>query len=311
MPELAVGMAWATPGLFFFAINKVLLGATNGLRRMRAFAVLNAARYLLILAGLLVAVALGFGAERLGFVFSFAECLLFLLLAVEVGRQLGPFPGDGLLPWAREHLRYGLKSLVSGVLLELNARVDVYMLGLFLAKGPVGVYAAAATLAEGVFQLLVAIQNNYNPLIARAIARGAAEPGPASEEFRALVRRGRRTTYVGMLAACGVAVAGYPLYLWALGRPEFGASWLPFCVLMAGMWLASGYMPFAQTLLMANRPGWHTLMMLAVVGLNALFNWLLIPHLGLQGAALATGLSLVASVFLLIATVRWRVGLRL
>lgn len=310
IPEVAVGMAWATPGLFLFALNKVLLGATNGLRRMRAYAVLTALRYVLVLVGLLVALSLGWGAERLGFVFSFAEALLFCVLAVEVGRQLGPLRADGVLRWAREHLRYGVKSLVSGVLLELNARVDVYMLGMFLAKGPVGVYAYAATLAEGVFQLLVALQNNYNPLIARAVAGGAARPGPAQHAFHELVRRGRRRTYLWMLAACGAGVVGYPVYLMLVG-PGFEASWLPFGILMAGMWLASGYMPFAQTLLMANRPGWHTLLMVGIVGANAIFNWFLIPRFGLEGAALATALSLVVSVFLLVGMVRWRVGLKL
>ena len=41
------------PGLFCFAINKVLLGVVNGLRRMRAFAIYTSLRYVLIAIGLL------------------------------------------------------------------------------------------------------------------------------------------------------------------------------------------------------------------------------------------------------------------
>ena len=52
---VAEGMLWAAPGLFCFAVNKVLFGVVNGLRRMRAFAVYTSLRYLLIAAGLVVA----------------------------------------------------------------------------------------------------------------------------------------------------------------------------------------------------------------------------------------------------------------
>ena len=39
-------MLWAAPGLFCFAINKVLFGVVNGLRRMRAFAIYTSLRYI-------------------------------------------------------------------------------------------------------------------------------------------------------------------------------------------------------------------------------------------------------------------------
>jgi O-antigen/teichoic acid export membrane protein len=310
-PDVAVGMAWAAPGLFCFALNKVLLAATNGLRRMRAFAVLNGLRYLLLLVGLFVAMALGFDGARLGFVFSFAEGLLLLCLAFEVGGVLAGLRRGGISGWAGVHLVYGAKSVVSGMLLELNSRVDVLMIGRFLGDGPVGIYAFASTLAEGFFQLLVVLQHNYNPLIARSLTQGAHEPGPAQEEFHAMVQRGKRTTYLWMTLAAALSVAGYPLYVMLVGRPEFWASWLPFGVLVAGMWVVSGYMPFAQTLLMANRPGWHTAVMVGSVASNVLFNWLLIPRMGITGAALGTGLALVVSACLLVAFVRARVGLRL
>ena len=306
-PGVAIGMAWAAPGLFFFALNKVLLATVNGLRRMRVFAVLNALRYVLIFSGLLLAIALDFHPDRLGFVFSFAEILLFVALAVEVGLQLPGLRPGGVAEWSGTHLTYGVKSVLSGMLLEFNARVDVYMVGFFLDDAQVGVYSYAAILAEGVFQLLVVLQNNYNPLIAKAVISPAGR-----EEFQAMARRGRLTTYGLMMGACGVAVAAYPLYLMLVGdSPGFELSWLPFGVLMAGMWLASGYMPFAQTLLMANRPGWHTMMMIGIVGTNVYCNALLIPVLGIVGAALGTAVSLVVSAVLLAGMVRRHVGLAL
>ena len=305
-PGVAVGIAWATPGLFFFALNKVMLALTNGVRRMRAFAVYNALRFVLILVALVIAISLGWPGERLGFVFTFAEGLLFLVLVVEVGLQLVRTRTGTLLRWSRDHLRYGVKSALSGMLLELNAKVDVLMVGYFLDDARVGIYSFAAILAEGIFQVLVVLQNNYNPLLARLIAERRMD------ELGEMTRKGKRAAWLLMTAACGVAVLGYPLYVMLVGeREEFWESWLPFSVIMAGMWIASGYMPFAQTLLMANRPGWHTGMMIGIVGSNALFNYLLIPRLDILGAAAGTGLTLLVSALLLVAMVRWRTGVRL
>nr|MBA3451946.1 oligosaccharide flippase family protein [Deltaproteobacteria bacterium] len=52
---VARGMLWVAPGLFCFAINKVLLGVVNGLRRMRAFAIYTSLRYVLIAVALTIA----------------------------------------------------------------------------------------------------------------------------------------------------------------------------------------------------------------------------------------------------------------
>ncbi|MBI5364277.1 MAG: polysaccharide biosynthesis C-terminal domain-containing protein [Planctomycetes bacterium] len=316
-PATAVGIAAITPGLFFFALNKVGMAVANGRQRMRAFAVYSALRYALILlalVGFLVLDPERARGNQIAFVFSFSEAVLFLVLLVEVVpvvRSSGREPWRG---WAREHLRYGVKSAASGVLLELNARVDVLMIGHFMADRFVGIYTIAAMVAEGVYQLLVVLQNVYNPILAREL--GAKR----FDALLATVKRGRRRTYAALAAVGVVAVLLYPHVVeFAFGggtgateqATAFAASWVPFCWLMLGIVLASGYIPFAQTLLMANRPGWHTLYMVLTVLINVIGNWILIPIWGLPGAALSTANSMFLSVFLLKALVRARTGLRL
>lgn len=304
-PEVAEGVAAAAPGLFFFGANKILLGVVNGLRRMRAFALYQSLRYALMPVGALVADALGMPAERASFLFTFAEGILFAILAVELLAQVA-LPGRGWIGHVRAHVAYGLRSLASGVLLEVNSRVDVWMLGRSTTNLAVGVYGTALQVAEGVFQILIALQNNYNPLLARhlALRRHA--------ELERMVRHGGRRTFLLMGAVSVAAVAAFPLVLQLLFRSdEFSASWSPFVLLMAGIWLSSMRMPFFQLLLMAGRPGWHSLFMLAVVGVNVVANALLIPPLGIEGAALATALSFVSSVVLLRGLSRRLIGVRL
>jgi O-antigen/teichoic acid export membrane protein len=305
-PDVALGIAAATPGLFFFALNKLLLGVVNGVQRMRAYAVYQAARYLLILAGLGIAFLRSVPGPRLAFVFSFAEILLFLALVVEVAFLVSWPRTRDWVAWSWRHLAYGMKSAVSGMLLELNSRIDVLMIGYFLSDALVGIYSFASMLAEGLFQLLVVLQTNYNPLLARGLAERALE------RLAQTVRRGRNWTYAGMAGVGVVAVAVYPIAVRLLaGEGEFAESRIPFALLMGGIVAISGYYPFHQTLLMADLPAWHTLLMSGTVGCNVLFNALLIPRLGIAGAALATGLALAASVVLLKLLVRRLVGLRL
>lgn len=304
-PDVADAMEVAAPGLFLFALNKVGMAVVNAAERMRAFALYTSLRYVGMVAGLGVVIALELPSSRIALLFSFAEGLLFVPLAIEVVRQLRAPLTSAWRAWSSTHLRYGVKSVGSGMLLELNSRVDVLILGRYLADGPVGVYSFAAQVAEGVFQVLVVLQNNYNPTLARYIGERRLR------ELEPIVAKGKRVTYVLFSVIALVAFAGFPVLLAALGKPEFRDGWAPLGWLLLGMLLASGYMPFAQTLLMANHPAWHTVMMCSVVAFNVVGNALLIPHLGLSGSAIATGSCLVFSAFALRMSVRRLVGLRL
>jgi O-antigen/teichoic acid export membrane protein len=309
-PGVADGIAASAPGLFFFALNKVLMSVVNGVQRMRAFALFTSLRYLLIVAALLVAIRVEMRGESLAYVFSVAEIALFFALALDVGRLVDWRARVEWRRWVPVHVAYGLKSALSGVMLELNAKVDVWMIGIYMSDTMVGVYSFAAMVAEGVNQLIVVLQNNYNPRIARAIAERDWDG------LHAMVRKGRRWTYLLMAAMCGLAVLVYPFAMGLFtNKPDALAAHMPFAILMAGVVVASGWLPFGQTLLMAGRPGWHTLLMALTVLTNVVGNWFLIPEarfgLGLNGAAIATAVALAISVVYLRAIVRRQVGVSL
>lgn len=304
-PGVAEGVRAAALGLFCFGINKVLLGMVNGLRRMRAFASYQSLRYVLMPAGVAVVAHLGWPAERASFLFTFSEAILLAVLLVELATQVA-LPRLDWLAHVRGHVRYGARSLAAGVLLEVNSRVDVWMLGRWLQDGAVGLYGTALQFAEGLFQLVIALQNNYNPVMARLWAERRVE------ELRALVRRDGRRALGFMLLVSALAVALYPVALGILfPDQDFGASWLPFGILMAGIALSSARLPFFQFLLMSGHPAWHSLFMVLVVGVNVVANALLIPDLGIDGAALGTALSFLSSVVLLRICSRLAVGVSL
>jgi O-antigen/teichoic acid export membrane protein len=306
--DVATGMLWAAPGLFCFAINKVLFGVVNGLRRMRAFAVYTTARYVLIAVGIYAAHARGVSAAHLAATWSFVEGTLVLVLAVELATTVSLARARGWRRWMRVHLAYGTRSLPASIAYEINTKLDVWMLGAAgVAKATVGIYSLAAAINEGATQLSVVVQNNVNPLLASELALGRVDrsgsAGPRStaaggaevnDRTRELVRNTRRWFVPAFVAACAIGALVFPALIPRLvGDPAFAAGARPFALMMAGLALASPYLPFGQLLLMANRPGWHTALMLLVVGANFVVNLVAIPSLGTLGAALATASAVV------------------
>jgi O-antigen/teichoic acid export membrane protein len=303
---VAVGMLWAAPGLICFALNKVLLGIVNGLRRMRAFAIYTSLRYTLIAIGLFLARAAGVDPYWLAGIWTFAEGVLLLVLVCELVATVALRRSAGWVAAARAHILYGSRGVLATLAYEINSKLDVWMLGIAMSDKAVGIYSLASALWEGVMQLGVVLQANLNPLLARELAAGN------KTEVEAIAKRTRRWFVPVFVGGSAIAAAVYPFAVpWLIGNHEFVAGALPFAILLGGAVLASAYLPFQTILLMASMPGTQTVFVTIVLVTNGVLNVLLVPVLGLAGAALASGTALASSAVLLRYIIRARIGARL
>ena len=304
--DVAVGWIYVLPGLWCFALNKVLLGILNGKRFMRAFAVAQAMRYILFIVFLVCCVLLGVPGPALPLIISAGEMLLLIFLLVYVMKFHRPIWFGQWSGWARRHIDFGTRGFLSGTMTEINSRVDVLMLGHFATDKDVGIYSMASLIVEGLAQLAVVVKHNVNPILTQMIAQGRIE------NLREIVRRGVRIFYAVMAVIGILAIVLYPLAIRLLMRDSsFMDSWAPFAILMGGLILCSGYLPFNMILVQAGYPGTHTVLMSAVVLTNIVLNALLIPWLGISGAALATAVSFVLSAVYLKGLVRRKIGVRI
>lgn len=292
--EVERGLRWVAPGVLLFALSKVTLSALNGLGRMRWYAVLFGGRFVAMTIAFVAFAALDVDAGALPAILTIAEAAIFLVSLIAVADQLGWVRADTLRRWVREHLRFGVKGFMSGMLSELNTRVDVLILGYFTTDAVVGAYSFAAILAEGLYQLLVVLRTNFAPVVIRLLATGERD------ELRTLVRRTRDRTYLGALGAGALAIAGYALLVPMVATdPALAESWTYFAVLIVGMVASAGYAPFLPLLLYGGLPGWHTHLMLSIVVINAGANVALIAAMGALGSAVGTAIAYAASVILL------------
>jgi O-antigen/teichoic acid export membrane protein len=299
------GILCAAPGLFSFGINKTLLGVVNGLRRMRAFAIYTSLRYALIGTGLVLALVLEWPADRLPLIWTITECTLMLVLIVELFATVAVRRATGWQAWTRLHLGYGARSVLATLGMEVNQKLDIWVVGVVLPEAQVGIYSLAAVVYEGALQISVVVQNNVNPLIARHVAAGQLI------EVEGIVSRARRWFVPAMIGACAIGALLYPYIIPWLTKPEFRDGAVPFAFLMAGIAVTSPYLPFNQTLLMAARPGWHSVYIILTISVAAVALTILTTTYGIAGAGAGTAIGLAASALLLRFLVRSRVGIRI
>lgn len=307
-PAVGEGLLLAVPGLLLFSLNKVLMNTLNGVSHMRAYALLAALRVVMIVAAIAAVIALRWPAVWLAASLSVAEAALFLCLATYVPLRICPILCfNQPLAWVGRHFSYGARGLLAGIFTELNTRVDILLLGLFLADdGPVGVYSFAAILAEGFSQLPLVIRRNVDPMLGQRFAEGR------SADIARDLARVKRLSLLMMLALGGGAIALYlPAVRLLVPDRGFEGSWPPFVILMAGIIANAYYKPFQGIVLQGGRPGVFTGMVAIVVVANALLNAALIPLLGINGSAAGTAIAYIVEAGLIVYYARRLFGVNL
>ena len=294
--EIIIGLKLILPAIFFFSINKVLIyGVINGLREMKRFAIFQSSRYLLILLCLIIFSIFKPDESFLPLVFTFSEFILFLIIVIDLSKNLKFWKIEkNFFYWIKKHLIFGAKSIFNGLLIEINSRIDILMVGIYLSDNEVGIYSIAALFAEGFLQIFIVIQNNVNPIISRYFS------SKRINNLSLYLSKLKKLTYKISILLCMISIFLYkPILDLIIPNYLVSSSFVPFMILTLGITMASGFIPFGNILSMAGLPELNTIYMVSFVSFNIILNFILIPIYGINGAALATSSSYIfAAVFL-------------
>ena len=156
------------------------------------------------------------------------------------------------------------------------------------------------------YQLLAVLKKNINPVLARHAFEGKLD------EARSLVKKVRRGVYPAFIVVSVTIWLVFPLALDLLDiDPKFLESAPALGVLLFGMSVVCGLLPFDAVLLQSGMPGRQTTLIAVILTSNALLNVILIPFYGILGAAIATSTSyVVGGLYLAYAANRY-LGIRL
>lgn len=271
-----------------------LLAAINGLRRMRLYSAIVVFMNVSSLAVVFFALALGGGLVGAVTATVASSAVHFVVLA---------FIARGHLPWrriprfwnqARTLLAFGIKMSATNWTSTVLYQVDVILLAYFTRSSVLVAYYSIATLLG---RILWIVPGSLSVVAYPAIS-GYAKEG-AQSRIAGLVSRGLRFSagFVGM----GVLVIVYfgPEILRTLFGSAALPAYAPLAILLIGMAPLGGTKSLASGISSVGRPDIGLKIALAGLSISVTLNVLLIPVLGLPGAALATAIAYATTSILL------------
>jgi O-antigen/teichoic acid export membrane protein len=194
-------------------------------------------------------------------------------------------------------------SLIAGMGV-INRQTDIVILGLFTTSADVGIYRTATQGAELVVFLLSAVTNVIAPYVSRLYTGG---------EMERLQRLATTSARVILLLAFPVAGAfiffGEEILSMVFGK-EYAPGQTPLAILCVGQLFSAAAGSVGMLLNMAGYERDTARGFAVATAFNVILNIILIPPLGMTGAAIATAASLVIWNSLLCRQVWVRMGIQ-
>jgi len=281
-------------GLLFFSFNKVLISFHNGLRNMKAFAIFQLLRYVFLMAGILLVVYLNLGiiylASSLAIseVFLFIICFLYSLKFLSFNLNFSHFNS-----WNKINFKFGKKALAGNFLLDINTKVDVFVIGIFFSDALVGIYSFASTFAEGFMLLPVLVRNNLNPVLAKLKTKSNKQF--VSKILKISIRKSFK--FIGFFALLGILFFPLVFFIFDINENRF-ILWSIFSTLVLCMGISGGYQPLLMMLNQFGKPLQQTYLIFLLFSANLLLNLAMVPFFGISGSAIATGLVFILQIVL-------------
>ncbi|HEU4421108.1 MAG TPA: polysaccharide biosynthesis C-terminal domain-containing protein [Pilimelia sp.] len=285
---LAGGIAVFTQ--LFVAVGKSLLQGGEDLRGANAAIVAEEAAFLPLYA-VLLAWPVGEPTTTVVVALVAADIAVALGIAERL-RRTGFFRG-----WARpdvalgrEICGYGGRGQLGGLLVLVNMRLDVAILGALAGPAVLGVYAVASKYAELLRLPGLAVTYVLYPSFARR------QPGDARARTRSLIAP---AAWLNVAAALPLGLAAGLLLPLVYGS-AFDAAVAPALILLCGL-VGEGVAGLLTAYLYGvGRPGLNSLAIGVGVVVTVVGDLLLIPRYGAVGAAIASALAYLATCAMLL-----------
>lgn len=289
----------------FFSLNKILVALLNGLRRMKLFAIIPALRWIIIIGFAVVSI---FWGKPLSFVlygFVLAECFLFLLL-LWLNRHFLSLPDSSLRDWWKTHLVFGSKTFFAVALNDLNRRIDILMVGFFLTNEAAGLYSFGATAARGFLLIGQVLRGNFNPIASNLWANNKID------KLKEYTEKLQKNLTIYLVPLLTVSALAYPFLVRVLMKDSiYMDTWVYFLVLLIGVGIMLRFNWSSGMLMMANFLDETLKVGTITLFINIIGNILLIPAVGIIGAALATSLTYLIRIFFLRYYIKTCMGIKL
>lgn len=289
--ELFYSNSYLYLAIFFFGLNKLAFSYFIANKKLNYFAFLNFLRpfnlSLLIIFNIFYIEAINYS-----FLFLLAETFLFIisyLIIIKI-EKLNELKISFLN--IINHYKFGLKVFINSFLNESFIRIDILIVGLLLSDREVGIYGLAALFLEGVYQFAIVIRNIINPEIGYLYS---------AKNYRAIVKLSKKYSLICLLIIVSISslvILSFDYLLIFVNEFELSSAKGILIILLFGLSFYALIIPLENLLFQANQPIYQSIYMLLMTTLNIILNIIFIQQYGLIGAAIATSLTYISSIFL-------------
>lgn len=219
-----------------------------------------------------------------------------VLYVIEVG--VPPIP---IRAWTvlRPILTFSLIGHLSNLINLINYRFDIWVIGDVLGEAQLGIY----TVAVGVAQLLFYIPDPFSRVVQPYLFGQLKDE--MLEKFKTVARI--NFTAVFVLALFMGLTAHWVLPL--LFGQVFGASVVSLYLLLPGIVLSSATKLLVPLVIHGGHQRVNLYSIIAAAVLTIVLDLVLIPRMGIEGAAIATSLAYMTIMLALLWTIRFRMGI--
>ena len=176
---------------------------------------------------------------------------------------------------------FGISSFLSNVVLSSVFRVDVFIVNSLVGVAAVGIYSVAVSFAEMALMAPSAI----------GVALFAHLPGSSDEEQIKIVGRSMRVTvFLAFIGGVILAAISHPLVTLSMGE-KFSGAVVPLIILIPGLVMMSANYVFSNYYASQGKPIMGAYCFGIGLVINVIINFIAIPRMGIEGAALASSVS--------------------
>lgn len=279
--------ALAIPGELFFALG---LYALLGRRKVVAYNAIRLLRRATLLTLVVAAAAVARLSLDVAVVCNLVALIATALAIILAARRDGTASLHPSRPLLVEELRFGTRVLPGALAERLQLRSDAFLLNLLVGVRATGVYSVTAGLAETLWYIPNALGT---VMFSRAV-------DPAEDAAGTAVVLTRVTMAITILLAVPAFVLG-PWLVEVLYGSDFAEAGVALRWILPGIVAYSVVAVLSRYLVGRGRPGLATSVMLTGLVVNVVSNLVLIPALGIIGAAASSSISYWVTAILIVA----------
>jgi len=289
----------------FSSFLESLIGLFNGLRIMKSYACLIILRSFLMILFCLVLAKLGF--DVAGAVFGIVLSVIFsCLLGIKLAKKYLSINLTGFFQNTKKLFLFGIQMFGTNAINLLTNQTDILLIGYFLAETQVGYYAAAVSVTMLFLLIPHAIQRVTYP---------ASSDYWFNNNYQALHKMidksMKYSACILLPLGLGIGFFAKEITILIFGLDYIYAILPLYILLIAKVFSGATIVPIGASFSGIGRPD----ISLKICGfqfvLNFILNVLLIPRLGIAGAALATTISLLAGNILALVLLTQIIGIRI